>query len=66
MVSKHLSIFEKKRIKEKRKISKRTDTVLFGYNRIGFGILTSLKKIKKNYLVVDFNPTIISDLKKLG
>ena len=66
LVSKHLSIFEKKRIKEKRKISKRTDAVLFGYNRIGFGILTSLKKIKKNYLVVDFNPTIISDLKKLG
>jgi len=66
MLSKYLSIFEKKRLKEKRKISKSTDAVLFGYNRIGFGILTSLKKIKKNYLVVDFNPGVISDLKKLG
>ncbi len=64
-VSKYLSIFEKKKIKEKRRISKRTDAVLFGYNRIGFGILTSLKKIKKNYLVVDFNPDVVSDLKKL-
>jgi Kef-type K+ transport system membrane component KefB len=66
VVSKYLSIFEKKKIKEKIKISKKTDAVLFGYNRIGFGILTSLKKIKKNYLVVDFNPGVISDLKKLG
>lgn len=66
LISKYLSIFEKKRIKEKRKISKKTDAVLFGYNRIGFGILTSLKKIKKNYLVVDFNPNVVSDLKKLG
>ncbi len=65
-ISKYLSIFEKKRIREKRKISKNTDAVLFGYNRIGFGILTSLKKIKKNYLVVDFNPNVISDLQKLG
>ena len=65
-ISKYLSIFEKKRIREKRDISKNTDAVLFGYNRIGFGILSSLKKIKKNYLVVDFNPAVISDLKKLG
>lgn len=60
-----LSLFEKKRIKEKRKISKETEAVLFGYNRVGFGILTSLKKIKKNYLVVDFNPEVVSDLQKL-
>ncbi len=64
-ISKFLSIFEKKKIREKRKISRNTDAVLFGYNRIGFGILTSLKKIKKNYLVVDFNPTVICDLQKL-
>jgi len=66
LISKYLSIFEKKRLKEKRKISQNINAVLFGYNRIGFGILTSLKKIKKKYLVVDFNPDVISDLKKLG
>ncbi|HUW43454.1 MAG TPA: cation:proton antiporter [Bacillota bacterium] len=65
LISKHLSIFERKNIREKRKINKNVDAVLFGYNRIGFGILTSLKKIKKRYLVVDFNPDVISDLKKL-
>ena len=65
-ISKHLSIFEKKKIKEKIRVDKKTDAVLFGYNRIGFGILTSLKKIKKTYLVVDYNPDVVSDLKKLG
>lgn len=45
---------------------KKYDTILFGYNRIGFSILRELKKIKKNYLVVDFNPDTISDLTKLG
>ena len=38
---------------------------MFGYNRIGFGILNSLKKIKRKYLVVDFNPDVVHDLNKL-
>lgn len=61
-----ISIFERKGIKEERKINKKYDAILFGYNRIGFSILKSLKKIKKNYLVIDFNPDIISNLSKLG
>lgn len=64
-LSKYLQIFEKKKLKERKRINKNIDAVLFGYNRIGFGILTSLKKIKKKYLVVDFNPDVITDLKKL-
>jgi Kef-type K+ transport system membrane component KefB/Trk K+ transport system NAD-binding subunit len=62
---KFAAIFEKKRIKKERKIKKSYDAVLFGYNRIGFSILRSLKKIKKSYLIVDFNPDVISDLTKL-
>jgi len=64
--AKYLSIFEKKKIRERRKIDMNTDAILFGYNRIGFGLLTSLKKIKKKYLVVDFNPETIFNLNKLG
>ena len=64
--SRYLSVFERKNLREKRKINQNVDAVLFGYNRIGFGILTSLKKIKENYLVVDFNPDTITNLKKLG
>jgi Kef-type K+ transport system membrane component KefB len=58
-------IIEKEKIKKERKIEKKYDAILFGYNRIGFGILNSLKKIHRNYLVVDFNPDTISNLKKI-
>ena len=61
----YLGLFEKKDIKEKKLVNKSIDAVLFGYNRIGFSILESLKKLKKKYLVVDYNPDIITDLKKL-
>lgn len=66
-ISPALSIFETKRAarERKEKLKKDYEAILFGYNRIGFGILTSLQKIKKNYLVVDFNPETISALEKL-
>jgi len=59
-----LFIFEKKDIKRKRIIRKKYDAILFGYNRIGFSILKTLKKIRKNYLVVDYNPDTIADLSR--
>lgn len=59
-----LSIFEKKKIKREAKIKKKYDTILFGYNRIGFSILNSLKKMNRKYLVIDFNPETIQDLRK--
>ncbi|MDP3986965.1 MAG: cation:proton antiporter [Nanoarchaeota archaeon] len=65
LLSRYLAFFEKKTIKEKKNVGKDVDSILFGYNRIGFGILNSLKRIRKNYLVVDFNPDVIADLKKL-
>jgi Kef-type K+ transport system membrane component KefB/Trk K+ transport system NAD-binding subunit len=61
------SIFEKKNISNKKEISKKEYyAMLFGYNRIGFSILNSLKNSHKKYLVVDFNPETISSLNKLG
>jgi len=62
--SRQMTFFERGNIRKERKIGKKYDAVLFGYNRIGFGILKSLKKINKKYLVVDFNPDTISDLTK--
>jgi len=61
-----VGFFERKSVKRERRIHKKYDAILFGYNRIGFGILRSLKKIKKNYLVVDFNPDTIANLNKLN
>jgi len=66
MAHRFAGIFEKKGIKKTRKIRKDYHAILFGYNRIGFSILRSLKKIKKSYLVVDFNPDTISALNKVG
>jgi Kef-type K+ transport system membrane component KefB/Trk K+ transport system NAD-binding subunit len=63
-LSKYLSIFERKKCKEKQRDIKKYDTILFGYNRIGHDILKSFKKLKKKFLVVDYNPKIISDLLK--
>ena len=59
-----ISFFERKKIKKHKKLNKKYDAILFGYNRIGFSILRSLKKIKKDYLVVDFNPDTISNLNR--
>jgi len=59
-----VSIFERKKVKRVKEFKKKYDAILFGYNRIGFSILRALKKLKKNYLVVDFNPDTIADLTK--
>ncbi len=63
-VSGLISIFELKSVRKERRVKKSYDAILFGYNRIGFSILNSLKKIKQKYLVVDFNPDTITTLNK--
>lgn len=60
-----LSVFERRRIREQRETRKEYDVILFGYNRIGFNLLRSLKKIRKSYVVVDFNPETIEHLKRM-
>jgi len=67
VLSRYLSIFERKGKKvDEYKYTKegKFDIFLFGYNRIGFDILKSLKKIKKKFLVVDFDPEVITKLSK--
>jgi Kef-type K+ transport system membrane component KefB/Trk K+ transport system NAD-binding subunit len=65
LLSRFIAFFEKKGIKRERKIKKRYDAILFGYNRIGFNMLRAFRKIKKKYLVVDFNPDTIANLNKM-
>ncbi len=62
--SNYLGFFENKGKKDERKIKKDAEAILFGYNRIGFNILRSFKKIRKSYIVVDYNPEVISSLEK--
>lgn len=61
-ISKHLSIFERKKIKESKFIDDEYEYILFGENRVGFSIMQSFIKMKKNYLIVDFNPQRVKGL----
>jgi len=65
-LSKYLSIFERKEVKEKDQDLKEYSVILFGYNRIGYDLLKSFKKLKKKALVVDYNPETILELSKKG
>lgn len=62
-LEKYLSIFERKIVKKDNK-RKDYDIILFGYNRIGFDFVNSFKKLKKKFLIVDYNPEVISNLQK--
>lgn len=67
-LAKYLNILEsKKRIfKELELDSKNLDNhiILFGGDRMGSSIIKTLKNLKEKFLVVDFNPEIIRQLKK--
>ena len=65
-LSKYLSIFERKKVKGNEQEFKDYDIVLLGYNRIGYDLLKSFKKLKKKVLVVDYNPETILELSKKG
>lgn len=65
-IKRHLSLFERKKVKEKEIAERTYDSVLFGYNRIGFSILKSFAKVSRNRLVIDFDPNVIDELKKKG
>ncbi len=68
-ISRFLSIFERKgrKVDEHRYHEHNDhDIILFGYNRIGLDILESLKKIKKKFLIIDYDPEVITNLSKQG
>ncbi len=68
-LSKYLGIFERKgkKVDEHRYHKDGIyDIILFGYNRIGYDLLESFKKIKKKFLIVDYNPETIMCLAKEG
>ncbi len=63
----YLGIFERKGKKlddPKQPSSKYYDIILFGCDRAGHDLIEIFKKMKKKFLVVDYNPEIIMDLTK--
>lgn len=68
-VSKYLDVFERRGRKIDEHIhhkGKRYDIILFGYDRMGFSLLESIKNLKKKILIVDYDPEIITNLAKEG
>lgn len=68
-LSKYLGIFEFK----KKNLSKADeqnapafDILLFGYNRTGYDMLKSLRKLGQRLLVIDYNPEVIAALAREG
>lgn len=68
-LSPYLSIFERKERKVddgKYHQNKDYDIILFGYNRIGYDLMKSFRKMKKGFLIVDNNPEVILKLADSG
>jgi Kef-type K+ transport system membrane component KefB len=67
-ISHLLNVFDGKAKEEM--LTKKThdiyDIVLFGYHRIGFKLLSTLKKLNLRLLVVDYNPKVILALAEQG
>lgn len=61
-----LGFFEKKKVKDIELSKEEYDSLLLGYNRIGFSIVKSFSKITKNFLIVDYDPIIIKNIKNKG
>lgn len=43
-------------------IEKKQDILIFGYDRIGYSLLNSIEKLNKDYIIIDYNPSIIKRL----
>ncbi len=69
-LKKPLKIFERKGPKAKGSSLDHTDhshdVIMFGCNRIGDSLRKSLVKLKKSFLIVDFNPDVINKLNEEG
>jgi len=65
-IRKSLTIFERKRVREKEIPKKNYHYILLGYNRIGFSVVKSFSKITRNFLIVDYNPEVVKELQKRG
>jgi len=65
-ISHLLNIFEGKRGEDDAKKEKSYDIVLFGYHRIGYKLLGTIRKTGKSFLVIDYNPKVVLSLEKRG
>jgi len=61
-----LFLFERRKTKAEPTTMTDYEIMLFGYNRIGYDFTRAFKKLKQNFLVVDFDPQVIKTLRAEG
>lgn len=61
-LSRYLSIFERKKVRKGKERSREYEIILFGCNRVGHDFLKIFKEMRKKFLVIDYDPELISDL----
>jgi len=65
-LAKRLKIFDRFTTSDQEELDylpkKKTDVILCGYNRVGYSIGRTIRRMRKNLLVVEFNPEIIKFL----
>jgi len=60
------NFFEGEKYKREETKEKSYDIILFGYHRIGYKLLNTLKKTSDNFAVVDYNPRVVNSLVSEG
>lgn len=66
LLQKHLSLFERRKVSYQQKAPADADIVLFGYARGGHEFVRHFKKMKRKFLIVDYDPEAIDHLKSQG
>ncbi len=65
-IEKFLFFMGGKKQKIEKEEAKKYDVFIFGYHRIGYKVIESIKKMKVSFVVVDHNPKVIISLTKQG
>ncbi|MCF7846317.1 MAG: cation:proton antiporter, partial [Candidatus Peribacteraceae bacterium] len=64
-LSQYLSVFERKNLVEHADFAQKNyDVLLLGYNHIGSTLARTVKKLRKKFLVVDYDPDVIANLSR--
>ncbi|MFS8120763.1 MAG: cation:proton antiporter, partial [Microcoleus sp.] len=58
----HLRLFERKVVKDEKKISLGYPLVLFGYHKGGHEFVKTFREMHKRFVVVDYNPEVVEQL----
>jgi Trk K+ transport system NAD-binding subunit len=64
MFEEHLDMFERKKLEGESPPSEVNDLVLFGYQRGGHEFINLFKKMKKRYVVIDYDPEVIDTIEQ--